>query len=118
MLEPDVVDSQLRLHGFGANPRAMLQPTARLFERQPVIAALQGPNQFFLRAGNHDVATAGSPTVVRRIRSVLHHEIVLSPHAFRGSGFLEVKIRPRCQFTALSIVNSAGREEPDGGPEA
>ena len=52
------VDSQstlvLRLHRFGANPRATLQPTARLFERQPVIAALQGPNQFFLGAGDRD----------------------------------------------------------------
>ena len=79
LLEPDADSPSplvLTLHGFGANPRAMLQPTARLFERQPVIAALQGPNQFFLRAGNRDVGygwITNSPAESIR----MHHEIVL-----------------------------------------
>ena len=59
LLALEAVDSQtplvLTLHGFGANPGAMLHLTARLFERQPVIAALQGPESIFLGAGNRDV---------------------------------------------------------------
>ena len=81
LLEPDVVDSQtplvVTLHGFGANPGAMLQPTARLFERHPVIAALQGPNQFFLGAGNREVGY-GWITNSRPAESIrLHHEMLL-----------------------------------------
>jgi poly(3-hydroxybutyrate) depolymerase len=51
LLAPSVVDSHtplvVALHGFGANPETMLQLTPRLFETPPVIASLQGPNQFF-----------------------------------------------------------------------
>jgi hypothetical protein len=59
LLMPDVVDAHtllvVTLHGFGANPGGMLQPTARLFAGKPVIASLQGPNQFFLGAATRDV---------------------------------------------------------------
>jgi poly(3-hydroxybutyrate) depolymerase len=80
LLAPDVVDSHtplvVTLHGFGANPGAVLHPTARLFERQPVIAALQGPNQFFLGAGTREV---GYGWIIDRrpAESIrLHHEMV------------------------------------------
>jgi hypothetical protein len=54
----------------------MLHLTARLFERQPVIAALQGPNQFFLGVGNCDVGY-GWITNDRPTKSIrLHHEMV------------------------------------------
>lgn len=43
------------LHGFGGNPEDMLKLTDRLFETPPVIAALQGPYQFFLPSGVREV---------------------------------------------------------------
>jgi phospholipase/carboxylesterase len=56
---PDLVDARtplvVTLHGFGANPESMLHLTARLFDTPPVIAALQGPYQFFLGARNQEV---------------------------------------------------------------
>jgi predicted esterase len=56
---PDHVDERtplvVALHGFGGNSRAMLKLTDRLFETRPVIAALQGPYQFFLSPGVRDV---------------------------------------------------------------
>jgi predicted esterase len=81
LLAPPVVDSQtplaVTLHGFGANPETMLQLTSRLFDRQPVIAALQGPNQFFLGLGTREVGygwiTSRHPAESIR----LHHEMVL-----------------------------------------
>lgn len=89
LLEPDVVDSQtplvVTLHG--SDPRAMLQPTARLFEPQPVIAALQGLNQFFLGADNRDVGY-GWITDSRLAESIrLHHEMVLHASDEAGKEF-------------------------------
>ena len=62
LLAPDVVDALdartllvVTLHGFGCNAETMMQLTARLFEDQPVIASLQGPNQFFLGVANRAV---------------------------------------------------------------
>ncbi len=56
---PDLVDERtplvVTLHGFGGSPGAMLHLTARLFDTPPVIAALQGPNQFFLGMRNAEV---------------------------------------------------------------
>ena len=55
---PDIVDARtplvVALHGFGANPETMLHLTARLFDRPPVLAALQGPYQFFLGANTQE----------------------------------------------------------------
>lgn len=81
LLAPDKVDSStplvLTLHGFGANPETMLQLTSRLFDRQPVIAALQGPNQFFMGADRREVGY-GWITSRRPAESIrLHHEMVL-----------------------------------------
>jgi predicted esterase len=56
---PDRVDERtplvVTLHGFGGNPASMLKLTDRLFETRPVIAALQGPYQFFLSAEVREV---------------------------------------------------------------
>jgi phospholipase/carboxylesterase len=81
LLAPDAVDPQtplvLTLHGFGADPEAMLSLTARLFERQPVIAALQGPNQFFRGPDTREVGY-GWITSRRPAESIrLHHEMLL-----------------------------------------
>jgi phospholipase/carboxylesterase len=81
VVAPAALDSKtplvLTLHGFGANPEMMLQLTARLFERQPLIAALQGPNQFFLGSETREVGygwiTSRHPAESIR----LHHEMVL-----------------------------------------
>ena len=78
---PDVVDARtplvVTLHGFGANPEIMLHLTARLFDTPPVIAALQGPYQFFLGAKNQEVGygwiTNRSPAESIR----LHRDMVL-----------------------------------------
>jgi poly(3-hydroxybutyrate) depolymerase len=49
---PDHVNGRtplvVTLHRFGGNPETMLKLTSRLFDTPPVIAALQGPYQFFL----------------------------------------------------------------------
>jgi phospholipase/carboxylesterase len=56
---PDLVDARtplvVTLHGFGAKPETMARLTARLFDRPLVIAALQGPYQFFLNARAQEV---------------------------------------------------------------
>ncbi|HEY7390455.1 MAG TPA: hypothetical protein VH640_18200 [Bryobacteraceae bacterium] len=80
LLQPPSVGPQtpliVTLHGFGANPEAMLDLTARLFDSQPVIVALQGPNQFFLGAANREVGY-GWLTNRRPSESIrLHHEMV------------------------------------------
>ena len=78
---PELIDARtplvITLHGFGGNPAAMLPLTARLFDVPPVIAALQGPYQFFLSAKNREVGhgwiTNRNPTESIR----LHREMVL-----------------------------------------
>jgi predicted esterase len=80
LLPPPEVSAQtplvVTLHGFGSNPEVMLQLTARLFESPPIIVSLQGPNQFFLGAGNREVGY-GWVTSRRPAESIrLHHEMV------------------------------------------
>jgi len=91
LLKPAAIDSHtalvLTLHGFGANPESMLQLTARLFDGQPVIASLQGPNQFFLGTDRREVGY-GWITSRRPAESVrLHHEMVLHVAAEAGREF-------------------------------
>jgi phospholipase/carboxylesterase len=78
---PEAVDSRtplvVTLHGFGENPETMLQLTEKMFDQRPVIAALQGPNQFFLGA---DTSKVGYGWITSRqpadsIR--LHRDMVL-----------------------------------------
>lgn len=85
---PEAVDSRtplvVTLHGFGENPETMLQLTEKMFDQRPVIAALQGPNQFFLGA---DMSKVGYGWITSRhpadsIR--LHREMVL--HVLEEAG--------------------------------
>lgn len=66
----------IALHGFGMSAEAMLPLTLRLFEEPPVVASLQGPNQFFLPPAVKDVGY-GWITNRRPAESIrLHHEMV------------------------------------------
>ena len=88
---PDVVDARtplvVTLHGFGANPEGMLHLTARLFDTPPLIAALQGPYQFFLGAKNREVGY-GWITSRHAAESIrLHRDMVLHVLDEAGSQF-------------------------------
>src|ERR1035441_6839408 len=56
---PESVDDRTvlvaTLHGFSANPEVMLRLTALMMGPRHVIAAVQGPNQFYLAQGSSDV---------------------------------------------------------------
>lgn len=78
---PDGVDTRtplvVTLHGFGANPESMLKLTARLFDVPVIVAAVQGPYQFFLNAETRD-AGYGWITNRRPAESIrLHRDMVL-----------------------------------------
>ena len=78
---PDQVDERtplvVTLHGFGGNSEDMLRLTDRLFDTPPVIAALQGPYQFFLSPAVREVGY-GWITSRRPSESIrLHHEMIL-----------------------------------------
>jgi predicted esterase len=80
LLPPPAEDAEtplvVALHGFGSSPEVMLPLAARLFDTQPVLVSLQGPNQFFLGAGNREVGY-GWITSRRPAESIrLHHEMV------------------------------------------
>ena len=72
------------LHGFSANPEAMLRLTAAMVGLQHVVASVQGPNQFYLGLGSNEVgygwATHKHPDSSVR----LHHEMLL--HVFNEAG--------------------------------
>jgi phospholipase/carboxylesterase len=77
---PDHVDERtpmvVTLHGFGSNPEDMLKLTDRLFDTPPVIAALQGPYQFFLTPAAREVGY-GWITNRRPSESIrLHRDLV------------------------------------------
>ena len=85
---PDQVDERtllvVTLHGFGGNPEDMLKLTGRFFDTPPVIAALQGPYQFFLSAAVREVGY-GWITSRRPAESIrLHHDMVL--HVLEDAG--------------------------------
>jgi predicted esterase len=78
---PDHVDERtplvVTLHGFGGNPESVLKLTERLFDTRPVIAALQGPFQFFLSTAAREVGY-GWITSRRPSESIrLHRDMVL-----------------------------------------
>lgn len=85
---PEAVDARtplvVALHGFGENPETMLPLTEKMFDQRVVIAALQGPNQFFLGA---DLSKVGYGWITSRrpadsIR--LHRDMVL--HVLEEAG--------------------------------
>jgi len=91
LLSPETIDEHtplvVTLHGFGGNPESMLQLTARLFGRSAVVAALQGPNQFFLDPAAREVGF-GWITNRRPAESIrLHHEMALHVLAEAGKRY-------------------------------
>jgi phospholipase/carboxylesterase len=85
---PDHMDERtplvVALHGFGGNPEGMLKLTDRLFDTPPVIAAVQGPFQFFLSAKVSEVGY-GWITSRRPSESIrLHRDMIL--HVLEEAG--------------------------------
>ena len=92
---PEVVDGKtplvVTLHGFGMNPEIMLELTGRLFDSEPVIAAVQGPYPFFLPPPERHVGY-GWITSRHSAESVrLHHDMV--SHVLEEAG-RELGIEP------------------------
>ena len=85
---PETVDDGAMLvaalHGFSATPEAMLRLTAAMMGPRHVIAAIQGPNQFYLGMGSNEVgygwATHKHPDSSVR----LHHDMLL--HVLNEAG--------------------------------
>jgi hypothetical protein len=83
---PWVIRERFVTKRFG-DPESMLTMTNRLFEAQLVIAALQGPFQFFLSTTAREVGY-GWITNRRPAESIrLHHEMVLHVLEEGGSEF-------------------------------
>lgn len=86
--QPESVEAQpvlvVTLHGFGSNPETMLRLTGRLFGSRTVIAAVQGPNQFFLGAGNLEVGYGWITNRHPKESIRLHHDMVL--HVLEETG--------------------------------
>ena len=88
---PDTLNSDsilvVALHGFGANPETMLEHTARLFDERAVLAALQGPNQFFTDTTQREVGY-GWVTSRHSSESIrLHRDLVMHVLHEAGSEF-------------------------------
>lgn len=85
---PETVDSEtalvVALHGFGANPETMLHLTGKLFGTPAVIAALQGPNQFFLGEKNREVGYGWITNRYPADSLRLHRDMVLHVLAEAG----------------------------------
>ncbi|HVN05000.1 MAG TPA: hypothetical protein VMT86_11315 [Bryobacteraceae bacterium] len=85
---PDFVDSQAwlvaTLHGFSANPEVMLRLTTLMLGERHVIAALQGPNQFYLSMGSNEVGYGWATHKHPESSVRLHHEMLL--HVLNGAG--------------------------------
>lgn len=64
------------LHGFSANPESMLRLTRILFGDNHWIAALQGPNQFFLNSASQEVGYAWITNQNPAPSIRLHHDMV------------------------------------------
>jgi phospholipase/carboxylesterase len=105
---PEVSDSQtplvVTLHGFGMNPEIMLELTARLFDSEPVMAAVQGPYPFFLPPPDRNVGY-GWITSRHSAESVrLHHDMV--SHVLEEAGG-QLGIEPARRFL-LGFSQSVG----------
>ena len=85
---PEVIDSGstlvVALHGFSANPETMLELTAKLLGAPSVIAAVQGPNQFFLGQNTREVGYGWNTNRHPAEAIRLHHDMVL--HVLEEAG--------------------------------
>ena len=82
---PDLLEANtvvvLALHGYGSNPKAMLELTAGLVGERHIVAALQGPNQQYMTPGQpgaHSAVGYNWGVSEHWESSVrLHHEMVI-----------------------------------------
>jgi len=79
---PDNLDSEsvlaVTLHGYGANPDTMLRLTGNLLGPRHVIAALEGPSQFYLKNTPGSEVGFSWLTNKHAASSIrLHHDMVL-----------------------------------------
>ncbi|MGA2590185.1 MAG: hypothetical protein ABSH32_09740 [Bryobacteraceae bacterium] len=85
---PAVVDERtvlvVALHGFSSNPEVMLRLTANLMGPGRVIAAVEGPNQFFLAQGSNEVGYGWATHKHSDSAVRLHHEMLL--HVLNEAG--------------------------------
>jgi len=72
------------LHGFGQNPETMLRLTGNLLGPRHVIAALAGPNQFYLQGDGNQVGYAWVTHQHAASSIRLHHDMLL--HVFSDAG--------------------------------
>lgn len=74
----------LTLHGFSSNPEVMMRLTGHMMGPDHVIAALQGPNQFYLSQTSNEIGY-GWATHKHSDSSVrLHHDMLL--HVLNEAG--------------------------------
>jgi len=76
---PAVTDKSLlvlALHGFGQTPEAMLRLTGIMLGQKHIIAALQGPNQFYVSQGSNQVGYCWITQRHSESSIRLHHEMV------------------------------------------
>lgn len=77
---PAEVDEQtllvVTLHGFSANPEAMLRLTAGMMGPRHVVASIQGPNQFYLGLGSNEVGYGWATHKHPESSVRLHHDMV------------------------------------------
>ena len=72
------------LHGFGQTPEAMLRLTGNMLGQKHVIAAVQGPNQFYVSQGSNQVGYCWITHRHAESSIRLHHEMVR--HALHEAG--------------------------------
>jgi len=77
--EPVTADTLLAvtLHGFGQTPEAMLRLTALMLGPKHAIAAVQGPNQFYLSQASNQVGYCWITHRHSASSIRLHHEMLL-----------------------------------------
>jgi predicted esterase len=82
LYEPEFVTEKTllvaTLHGFGQNPDAMMRYTRTILGERHIIAAVQGPNQFFLDQGATEVGycwitNRHAESSIRLHHDMLHH---------------------------------------------
>jgi phospholipase/carboxylesterase len=77
---PETIDSQtllvVTLHGFGQSPDMMLPLTGKMFGPHHAVAALQGPNQFFLNNKVQEVGYGWNTNRHAASAIRLHHDMV------------------------------------------
>jgi phospholipase/carboxylesterase len=85
---PPVVDERtllvVALHGFSSNPEVMLRLTANMMGPGRVIAAIEGPNQFFLAQGSNEVGYGWATHKHSDSAVRLHHDMLL--HVLNEAG--------------------------------